>query len=402
MKSITSIKKINKNKVGSDVNKKQCSRSPFGSEIQRIATSFGKSRIRGVKMYKTYRSKLSKKDQAKFARDLKRSYSLFRSACQQNEQKRKNKFGGPMMIPSLLGSIVVGVLAANISTQEGRKNFKNNLSDIRGRVYSDVQAKARFARENLGKRLANLETDQAKKNIEVVPKKKEMTAGVKQLDNTSSTPRVMGVKKPTYLKNCNPDEDDIYDRLGATHLDTLSEIERKYRKCALECHPDRNKGKNATASFQRLNEAWTDIRSKTEDVPTTYKASNSKASNSEAVKSQWEKIQAKTEAAKANTLTIQAAEIKPLTTQPTEAVAKAWRQRAARANTEGQKYQTKISTGDIGAVKDKKRLGNEEKHKRLARLAARAGMHRQERVNPQHAKEIRSADYRKQTRRRRR
>jgi len=203
MKSITNITSSNnrkksknklintipvvKRKLSSKYMPKRPKLGKFGSEIQRIATSFGKSRIRGVKMYKTYRSKLSKEDKAIFARDLSKSYSLFKMACQK-PKKRENKFGGAMLIPSLLGSIVVGALAANMSTKERRENLKK----LGERTVTAINEKAGSIAQNLRKRELKLEIGRI--NVKI----KAMKSAQEQINNLQA-----GIStKPCIANDC--------------------------------------------------------------------------------------------------------------------------------------------------------------------------------------------------------
>ena len=52
------------------------------------------------------------------------------------------------------------------------------------------------------------------------------------------------------------DTKDYYQALGVTKSATPDEIKKAYRKLALQCHPDRNKGKDAEGKFKEVTKAY--------------------------------------------------------------------------------------------------------------------------------------------------
>lgn len=54
--------------------------------------------------------------------------------------------------------------------------------------------------------------------------------------------------------------DDPYVILGVAHNASAEEIKRAYKKLAIKLHPDRNKDRDTTKDFQRLQAAYQKIR----------------------------------------------------------------------------------------------------------------------------------------------
>ena len=49
---------------------------------------------------------------------------------------------------------------------------------------------------------------------------------------------------------------DYYEILGVNKNSSIEEIKKKFRKLALEFHPDRNKAPDASEKFKEINEAY--------------------------------------------------------------------------------------------------------------------------------------------------